>query len=1140
MKSRMKDTLLLVGSDTSDRANLHAIFEPTYYLLEAENAAQGTMLLKQNSQCIAAVLADIPLIEEEDIRELVAASSPNTESEIPVIILVTPNGTGQREEMAFLMGAADVVRKPYTSLSIQRRVQVLVDLYLHRWHLEKLVETQSSSIRNTYQTMVDAMSAIIERRSTESGNHVLRLRGLTKILLKEVARCCPEYELSEALIDTISAAAALHDIGKIAIPDAILNKPGPLSKEEFEIMKTHTTVGAELVAQLEGLGNILDLRYAYNISLSHHERWDGKGYPNGLKGNEIPICAQVVGITDAFDALTTPRVYKPAYPYQAAINMILNGECGAFSPKLLECFKHVRKDLIRLAQQYVDGNALELNDIHVPLSGPVTKDYALDAMQLSQLKYQTLLHHLNDTIMEVDVDNQVYHMVYNPNPDFLSLISSTTLDDVSARLMLEGVHPEDAESMQQMRAQFSQKLFQQNQRKCAFRCRIFNPPHNAYHNYEITLLRVNTDDPERRIVIAVFHNLENHTDTLPVKPKQRMDMPVLYDLMNASLCCCNDDALTMVDGIHTLMQLTGYSIDQIWERFGNSLLKLVIPEDRQILIRMEQDAIYNGGKQEAQFRIHSRNGEPLWVIGRSRTHTDRDGTEYRFYTLSDITCVKKEQKALEDTISRNQVIIDQSEGVIFEWDVGKDRFACSEKWEKRFGYTINSENFSRQIANVSRIHPDDLSALRKKLQRLLTETCTEFVDARIANNEGRYLWSRIRASSLTDSQGRIAYIIGVIHDINELKSDVQILKQQAERDALTKLLNRASTQQAVEEYLENRPSGTLAAMLVLDMDDFKAVNDNYGHLYGDAVLTQIGTNLRNLFRSHDVIGRIGGDEFLVLMKDTSNTEIVRDRCELLVKTFRDQMQQLMPNLSVSISVGCALIPAHGSSYQELFRHADNALLAAKRTGKCRYKIYNPQDQYDSLENAILCTTRIDSDEQSVSNDEGLIRFVFHSLYESRNIEATIDELMAFIGTRFNVSRVYIFENDDDNTHCSNTFEWCNEGIRPEKDFLQNLSYETDIPNWAEAYDDTGIIYCTDIKDLPLEIQNVVEPQGIKSMLHCAIRDQGVFRGFVGFDECTTGCFWTQGQISLLQFFAEVLAVFLIKQRGKDQVPPKAK
>ena len=137
--------------------------------------------------------------------------------------------------------------------------------------------------------------------------------------------------------------------------------------------------------------------------------------------------------------------------------------------------------------------------------------------------------------------------------------------------------------------------------------------------------------------------------------------------------------------------------------------------------------------------------------------------------------------------------------------------------------------------------------------------------------------------------------------------------------------------------------------------------------------------------------------------------------------------------------------------------------------------------------------------------------------------------------RFNVSRVYIFENDEDNTHCSNTFEWCNRDIPPEKDNLQNLSYETDIPNWQAVYDKNGMLYCTDITELDPVIRDVVEPQGIRSMLHCAILDQGVYRGFVGFDECTANCFWTPGQVSALQFLAEMLAVFLIKQRTLDRL-----
>ena len=180
-------------------------------------------------------------------------------------------------------------------------------------------------------------------------------------------------------------------------------------------------------------------------------------------------------------------------------------------------------------------------------------------------------------------------------------------------------------------------------------------------------------------------------------------------------------------------------------------------------------------------------------------------------------------------------------------------------------------------------------------------------------------------------------------------------------------------------------------------------------------------------------------------------------------------------------------------------------------------------------------TRIDSDEQPTMNDDSLLRFVFRSLYESQNIDATIEELISFIGTHFDVSRVYIFENNDDNTCCSNTFEWCNVGIPPEKDHLQNVSYITDIPGWPEVYDERGILYCTDVSNLDPLVRQIVEPQGIKSMLHCAIMDRGVFRGYVGFDECTTNRLWTQGQISTLEFLAEVLAVFLIKQRTLDKL-----
>jgi len=299
------------------------------------------------------------------------------------------------------------------------------------------------------------------------------------------------------------------------------------------------------------------------------------------------------------------------------------------------------------------------------------------------------------------------------------------------------------------------------------------------------------------------------------------------------------------------------------------------------------------------------------------------------------------------------------------------------------------------------------------------------------------------------------------------------------------------------------------------------------------VLTQIGTTLSSLFRSQDIIGRIGGDEFLILLKNISSQEVVMERCQLLVDTFREQLRRLMPKQQISVSVGAAIAPHHGSTYTELFQHADEALYTAKRAGKCQYRLYSPQDAYGALVESAP-HTRIDSDDQPTMNNEAMMRLVFHRLYDSQDVDATINEVLAFIGTHFNVSRVYIFENNRDNTSCSNTFEWCNHGIEPQKDFLQDLNYEEDLPGWKEVYEPTGVLYCSDISELAPHIRAIVEPQGIKSMLHCAIKDRGVFRGYVGFDECSANYLWTQGQISTLQFLAEVLAVFLIKQRSSGR------
>lgn len=1141
MLSRLKDTLLLVGDEASDRPALREIFGSTFNLLEAENLPQAAMLLEQNEDCVAAVLVDMQHIAGNDVEMFNQAVHQGEDNEIPILALIYPTADGKREEQVFSWGASDVIRKPYNPVTIQRRVQILTDLHLHKWHLQTLVKEQSETIRNTNQVMLDALSAIIEHRSSESGNHVLRIRRFTKILLEEVARSLPEYNLTEHAVDVISSAAALHDIGKIAIPDAILNKPGRLTAEEFEVMKTHTTTGAELVRTLTGLGDTEYLRYAYNIALYHHERWDGQGYPHGLVGDDIPICAQVVSIADVFDALTSQRVYKDAYPCNQAINMILNNECGKYSHKLLECFKNVRTKFVALAAQYADGYSPKDDAITMPLPGPSWKTNSLNTSQLSHVKYQSVLHYLNDTVIELDLDAGLYHVVYNPNPDMDTIVPNASFFTATDLLRYINLHPDDAGLADEVHALLNGEFFSKNLHRKVFNCRIFSYTHERYQPYQLIFLRVNTGNDAQRIVITIWHRLADGTAGLSTPQHSSLHAsPALQGLVSSALRCTCNDSLTIESGAKDLHLLTGYSPVEIETEFDSKLVNLVAPTDRDTFIRTMQEHIKQGGRTETEFRLLRKDLPPLWVLSKSRVYQEQDGQEFVYLAIRDNARGKAVEQELKNTIERNQIIVDQSGGIVFEWDLHSDTMYCSPRWEEHFGYPPASKNYGAQMGIATHFHPDDLPLVRNAIEQIKEQHSTIGIDVRIADSNARYLWTRITATAYLDEHGQLTRIIGILQDVDALKRAEMALKERAERDSLTKLLNKDSTQHLAAEYLTEREEGSLAAMLLLDLDNFKAINDNYGHLYGDTVLAQVGDGLRKLFRGNDIIGRIGGDEFLILMKDIPYTELVEKRCRQLLDTFRPKLEELAPGLHVSCSIGATLIPAHGTNYTDLFRRSDEALYLSKSSGKNTFVIYDPADQRTfHLAHGDRISTRIDSDEQPGMANASFVRHVFRRLYESRDIIRTFDEILSYVGHQLNVSRVYIFENNDDNTTCSNTFEWCNNGITPEIENLQNVSYIDDIAGWPEVYNEHGVFYCTDITKLAPQFRAILEPQGIKSMLQCSIRDNGVFRGYVGFDECTVHRLWTQDQIDLLQFLSEIFALFLLKHRIQNKATQQA-
>lgn len=351
----IRDTILIVDDMEINRMILHGIFEKQYKIIEAENGNQALALIDKEHDNIAAVLLDIVMPEMDGYQVMKELRTHNYLSEFPVIIITVENST-EIQLQAFDFGASELIVKPFEPHVVKRRVQNCIDLNLHKLHQDQIIEEKTQQLRESYNDMVDALSAIIEYRSQETGKHVVRIQQFTKKLLEDIKEKYPESLLDDYTINLIVHASSMHDIGKIAIPDAILNKPGKLTPEEFGIMKAHTTQGSAMLENpnLNKLNNQEFIRYAKEICRSHHERWDGRGYPDSLKGTQIPLSAQVVAVADCYDALTTDRCYRPGFPLDKAYSMIMNGDCGSFAPKLLAAFTDVRTDFEKLAVELKD------------------------------------------------------------------------------------------------------------------------------------------------------------------------------------------------------------------------------------------------------------------------------------------------------------------------------------------------------------------------------------------------------------------------------------------------------------------------------------------------------------------------------------------------------------------------------------------------------------------------------------------------------------------------------------------------------------------------------------------------------------------------------------------------------------------
>ena len=343
-KNCVKPLILIVDDCDMNREILREILSSDYSIMEACGGEEALSIIHQFGTGISLVLLDIVMPGLDGFEVLSYMNQDHTIEDIPVIMISSEDSEAFIRR-AYEMGASDYVSRPFDAKVVYRRVTNNIKLYAKQRRLIRMVTEQIREREENVSMLVGVLSQIVEFRNGESGLHVKHIRRFTECILDCLIEKDPDLHLGTKERENIPLASALHDIGKIAVDDKILNKPGRLTPEEFEAMKLHTVYGAKMLEELQPYYDEPLLKTATDIAHWHHERWDGRGYPDGLVGDAIPLSAQIVSLADVYDALTSERCYKKAYSHDKAVEMILNGECGVFNPKLVECFVEIQNVL---------------------------------------------------------------------------------------------------------------------------------------------------------------------------------------------------------------------------------------------------------------------------------------------------------------------------------------------------------------------------------------------------------------------------------------------------------------------------------------------------------------------------------------------------------------------------------------------------------------------------------------------------------------------------------------------------------------------------------------------------------------------------------------------------------------------------
>lgn len=589
----------------------------------------------------------------------------------------------------------------------------------------------------------------------------------------------------------------------------------------------------------------------------------------------------------------------------------------------------------------------------------------------------------------------------------------------------------------------------------------------------------------------------------------------------------NDD-FTILFANGGYYELTGYEKEEHTRLFQNVGIATLHPNQSGRLLRDVRAQLRKTGAYCVKARLRHKQKGYTWVQLSGRLRVTPDGDAKIYSILVDVNDQMLALEKLEKEKCFHELIAELSEECFFDCDLPSGVVRYSENFTDKLGIEKISPHYIEAFRQLG-LWPGELTGTSEGdlLRFLLDNPEREF---RLIQSDGEEVWYFCRCSVLYDAEETPVRIIGKLTDITRHKLQIDELSHLAQRDQLTGLYNKTATESRIKETLKmRRLHDDKCVLMIVDIDNFKNINDRLGHLYGDAVLTQLAEHLKQLFRSDDVVGRVGGDEFFVFLKSYRTIDVVQAKAREICALFHKTYSEGDTFVTISASIGIALCPEDGMDFGELYKKADAALYDAKAAGKNTFSFY----AVDFTHSYTSARTEIDTNTLKKSFKDNRIEYVFRLLYNSGNPVSSIQSVLQLVTESYGFSRGYIFETSADGQFTSNTFEWCAKGISAEIHNLQNLPLEA-VGSANRAFLETGMFLLKSVSKLPQIEREVLEPQGIRSMFQFGIMDRRRLVGFIGFDDCVSERIPTDAEIDEICTVCHVLVTFLLKHRSGER------